>query len=63
MIEILEFIFTDFKHYFGFIILILSTCLGLSWITNAFLPKSLIQYHIYDDGLDEMIDDEDTNNN
>ena len=58
MIEVLEFIFTDFKHYFGFIILILSTCLGLSWIANAFLPKSLIQYHIYDDGSDDEDDNE-----
>ena len=53
MLEVLEFIFSDFKHYIGFIILILSICLGLSWIANALLPKSFIQYHIYDDGLDE----------
>ena len=56
MVEILEFIFSDFKHYIGIIILILSICLGLSWVINALLPKNFMNYHIYcidDDSEDD----------
>ena len=38
MVEVLNFIFSSWTHFVGIIVLILSTCVGLSWIVAAAIP-------------------------
>ena len=54
MVEVLEFIFESWIHFVGTIILILCTCLGLSWIASAFVPDTP-KLRISQEGLETLL--------